>query len=77
MIQNSRIVVAYLNIHGQSGLSNSKQKQIEDFIKLNDIDILNCQEINIEENSFKSCPLGCPDLHESCQNLLEKIYASL
>ena len=23
------------------------------------------------------CSVGCPDLHQSCQNLLEKIYASL
>ena len=56
MNKKSRIVVAYLNIHGQTGLSFSKQKQIEDFIKANDIDILNCQEINIEENSFKVSP---------------------
>ena len=43
-----------MNIHGQTGLDESKQAQIENFIKSYKIDILNCQEINIDENSFKN-----------------------
>ena len=49
------ITIAYMNIHGQSGLDDSKQVQIENFIKSYKVDILNCQEINIDENSFKNC----------------------
>jgi exonuclease III len=32
-----------------------KQKQIEDFIKQNNIDILHCQEIEVCESTFESC----------------------
>ena len=49
------MTVAYLNIHGQTGLPSSKQKQIEDFIKFNGVDILNCQEINVSEETFEDC----------------------
>ena len=49
------IVVASLNMHGQSKLPHSKQCQIEDFLKHEHIDILHCQEINIKEDSFKTC----------------------
>ena len=54
-INVNTINIAYLNIHGQSGLNISKQKQIEDFIIKHDIDILNCQEINIVDDSFAQC----------------------
>ena len=50
---NRIVTLAYLNIRGQTGLNYSKQKQIEHFLMKYDIDILNCQEINIEEDSFK------------------------
>ena len=53
----SSLIVATLNIRGQSGLDITKQKQIEDFIKLHKIDILHCQEIEIDESSFESCHL--------------------
>ena len=33
----------------------TKQKQIEDFIIRNQIDILHCQEINIDQESFSQC----------------------
>ena len=56
-VENS-ITLSFLNIHGQSGLSVIKQKQIEDFIRRNKVDILNCQEINIDEESFGQC--SCP-----------------
>ena len=49
------LTIAYLNVHGQTGLSLSKQKQIEEFILRNEIDILHAQEINIEEESFSQC----------------------
>ena len=52
---SSSITVAYLNIQGQTGLNLSKQRQIEEFLKHKDIDILNCQEINIDKESFNSC----------------------
>ena len=55
-MEHSRsLTIAYLNIQGQTGLNVSKQKQIEEFLKKNEIDILNCQEINVEEDSFNSC----------------------
>ena len=44
-----------MNIRGQTGLDEAKQLQIESFIKSNRIDILNCQEINIDDNSFNNC----------------------
>ena len=44
-----------MNIRGQTGLDISKQKQIENFINAYKIDILNCQEINILEDSFNEC----------------------
>ena len=48
----STINVAYLNIRGQTRLDIMKQIQIEKFMKAFKIDILNCQEINIPEDSF-------------------------
>ena len=44
-----------MNIRGQTGLDVSKQLQIENFIKSYRIDILNCQEINVLEDSFSQC----------------------
>ena len=49
------IVLAYLNIHGQSGLTLTKQKQIEDFLRRYKIDVLNWQEINTDDESFNQC----------------------
>ena len=49
------LVVAYLNIRGQTGLDISKQKQIEYFINLYRPDILNLQEVNINEDTFATC----------------------
>ena len=43
--------VASLNIRGQTGLNVSKQVQIENFLKVHDIDILHLQEIKIEDSS--------------------------
>ena len=44
-----------MNICGQSGLDESKQLQIENFIKTYKIDILQCQEIDISDDSFSNC----------------------
>ena len=55
-IFNSRILtVAYLNMHGQSGLQIPKQKQLEAFIRENNVDVLHTQEINIEVDMFSQC----------------------
>ena len=53
----STITLAYMNVHGQTGLDETKQILIEKFIKSYKIDILQCQEINISEDSFSYCPL--------------------
>ena len=47
---NRNIRIAYMNIHGQTGLKETKQSQIENFLKVHKIDILHCQEINISED---------------------------
>ena len=44
-----------MNIKGQTGLDLAKQVQIEKFIQAYKIDILNCQEINIVDDSFEQC----------------------
>ena len=44
-----------MNVRGQTGMDMSKQLQIEQFLKSYKIDILNCQEINISEDSFTNC----------------------
>ena len=49
------ITLAYMNIRGQTGLDTTKQLQIEHFLKFYDIDILNCQEVNIDSESFNVC----------------------
>ena len=51
------LVVAYMNIRGQTGLDISKQKQIEAFISYHKPDILNLQEINILSDTFENCDL--------------------
>ena len=60
---NNILIQAFLNVHGQTGLPVTKQKQIEDFIHRNKIDILHCQEINIDEDSFSQCKLWEMYLH--------------
>ena len=52
-LPNNVIIQAFLNVHRQSGLPVNKQKQIEDFICRNRVDILhwNTQTINIDEES--------------------------
>ena len=47
--------MAYINMHGQSNLSESKQLQLEDFIKYNKIDIAHLQETETCETTFSNC----------------------
>ena len=52
---NNLLTIAYINIHGQTKLSDAKQVQIEDFIKYNKIDIAHLQEIEICDETFSNC----------------------
>ena len=49
------LTIAYINIHGQSKLTEAKQVQIEDFIKFNKIDVAHLQEIEICDETFANC----------------------
>ena len=51
----NKIVLAYINCRGQSGFTESKQLQIENFIQCNSIDILHLQESHVEDDSFSQC----------------------
>ena len=51
-----QLTIAYINAVGQSGLTRTKQTQIESFLLREKIDILNIQEIDIDSNSFSHCP---------------------
>ena len=51
------LTVGYMNCRGQTGLNLEKQKQIELFILKNKVHILNLQEININSDGFKLCPV--------------------
>ena len=52
---NNILTVAFINVRGQTGLEVSKQVQIEHFLKVNNIDISNCQETNILDSTFETC----------------------
>ena len=49
------LTIATMNCHGQTKLEVPKQLYIQNFLLTNKIDILLCQEIKIEENSFNQC----------------------
>ena len=51
-LKENILTLAYMNIRGQSGLNVVKQVQMEHFIKFYQVDVLNCQEINIDEESL-------------------------
>ena len=55
MNSDNILTLAYLNIHGQSNLTDTKEMQIEDFMKFNKIDIAHLQEIEISDTSFSNC----------------------
>ena len=54
-ISENSLVIAYINIHGQSNLSEAKQVQLEDFIKYNKVDIAHLQETEICDTTFSNC----------------------
>ena len=51
------LTISFINAVGQSGLPRTKQCQIESFLKRENIDILNIQEIDVCDESFSMCPL--------------------
>ena len=53
-IENT-VTTAFLNCRGQTGLSLSKQLQIENFLQINEIDILHLQETHIDNETFSEC----------------------
>ena len=44
-----------INLRQQSGFKVQKQKQVEDFIHKNRLDICSLEEANIDENTFSQC----------------------
>ena len=65
---NNVLNLAYLNVHGQSGIKLEKQLQIEEFIRTNNIDILHCQEINIGEDTFAESNFISSSYNIICNN---------
>ena len=63
---NKVLTISYLNIHGQTKLSEAKQFQIEDFLKCNNIDVAHLQETDICDETFPSCNF----ISSSLSNLL-------
>ena len=53
-------------------MPTNKQKQVEDFLCRNNIDILNIQEINIEEETFSQCSFISSNYHVIRNNALNK-----
>ena len=54
--EDKTLTVGFLNILGQTKLSQPKQKQLEFIVKQHKIDILHMQETNIEDEAFEFCP---------------------
>ena len=54
-MSDSSLVVAFMNIKGQTKLKIDKQMQIEAFLKFYKCDILHLQESNIESDTFSTC----------------------
>ena len=69
---HNNLRIAFINIHGQSGLNTVKENQIEDFVKRNNVDVLHCQEINIDENSFTSSDFISSNYYIISNNALNK-----
>ena len=69
---NLPLTIAYLNSHGQTGMPINKQKQVEDFLRRKNIDILNIQEINVEEETFSQCNFISSNYNIITNNALNK-----
>jgi exonuclease III len=71
--RNSDILsLAYMNIRGQTGLTITKQVQIESFLHTYKPDILHLQEIDISEDSFSSCDFINSSYNIICNNAINK-----
>ena len=70
--EESTITIAYMNIRGQTGLEIAKQVQIENFLRTYKIDILNCQEINISEDTFSQTDFICSSYQVLSNNATNK-----
>ena len=64
--------IGFLNTRGQTGLTDSKQSQIEAFICREKLDILNLQEIHISEESFSACNNICSLYNVVSNNSISK-----
>ena len=53
--QQQFLVISYLNLRGQTGFPVHKQLQVEQFLKSKNCDILNLQEAQINDETFKEC----------------------
>ena len=47
--------IAFINTYGQSGLSNQKLLELENFIEYNRLDIVCLQETDVQEETFSQC----------------------
>ena len=54
-MEHSTLNIGFLNFRGQLRLTIARQKQAEDFILKYKLDILHCQEIQIEDDTFSQC----------------------
>ena len=54
-MNGDKLTVSFMNVHGQSNFTVSKQLQIQDILKYKNIDILNLQEVEISSDTFESC----------------------
>ena len=53
--ENNIFKIMYMNTYGQSKLTNDKQIQIEDLLRLYNCDILHLQETHIDDSTFNNC----------------------
>ena len=54
-VVNNIIKIGFLNFKGQCILNEARQLQAEDFLKKYDLDILQCQEIQRNNDTFSQC----------------------
>ena len=53
--EGETLTLVSINVHGQTGFTLGKQKQIQDCISQYNADIVACQEINIDDETFGQC----------------------
>ena len=73
---NKFSTLAYLNVHGQSKLTESKQLQIEDFLKYNNVDVAHLQETDICDETFSNCNFISSSFNLISNNALNKYGTS-